>query len=345
MASQFFADFEAQPPSRTLSALHTEAWIGSEPEETACATSAENHLGYASMLSHIANSLTSVLGYPTTPASTSYSASDSTDGSSSLMLMPKISIPLAPSRSYAPEGVATWFDAYSETFLPNLPFLHISTLDFETHKRSSLLNCQLPHPSGHKRLALLHQVVCSTQLCERRLDVSTPSYRSSLLALARDARLWELAESSDHVLNSDCEESWLRWVRSEERRRTYFAILFLVSATGIYCNQAPDIDLRVISLQLPSEEALWNADSAIEWYDQISSSHLQREKEFKTIFCHLFISSAVAESADGAHEPHLALSSIEPVTSVTTSRHRPDVSEFGCLTLISALNLLVHRWC
>jgi hypothetical protein len=182
--------------------------------------------------------------------------------------------------------------------------------------------------------ALFHQVVCGTQLGEDKFDFVALGHRCSLVALACESRFWVSRDAASYE-NADINE-WLRWVQAEEKKRVYFAILFLMSATTTYCTQMPEPAIGPLNLSLPCDEALWEAEIPETWWD-LAALHPLQQSNLLSELGRLFNQSAEARSVSHLEPPRHG-SSVEPENS------GPQISEFGCLALISTLNLLVYQW-
>ncbi|OCK76774.1 hypothetical protein K432DRAFT_428480 [Lepidopterella palustris CBS 459.81] len=143
------------------------------------------------------------------------------------------------------------------------------------------------------------------------------------------------------------DSDWLAWTEEEERKRTYFAILVVMSSTVNYLNIQPFLNPKGIDLTLPADEDLWEAKTAACWR-QLSQT-TPDPPHFREELGNLFLNqedSAQAEdicnnkSPDDATEPDkVPFLDFSATESQNSARTLP--SQFGCLVLIAALNVMV----
>ncbi len=99
----------------------------------------------------------------------------------------------------------------------------------------------------------------------------------SLAALIQDAGLSKSIGSFSSRGRNEVDEmyldnDWLLWAMEEERKRTYFSFFYMASSLTTYLNTQSFLEIRDIDLSLPSDEDLWEAQSAASWREIISSN-------------------------------------------------------------------------
>lgn len=147
---------------------------------------------------------------------------------------------------------------------------------------------------------------------DKSLEDLTIGHTISLRALVRDAALEKPKPTADEPAACGCGccadknvSQWLRWVRVEERKRTFFAYFSLLSSTLMYLDSIATVDWREIGYDLPCGEKVWLADSSSAWSEAIRTDPLQ--PQFAEAVRHLFENDAAADGqirACGTHSPN-----------------------------------------
>lgn len=188
--------------------------------------------------------------------------------------------------------------------------------------QAMLLNVIYGHNCGDKTSADIASVHCAALVSlARAAELARPD------AIHEEDFLGE----DEHFEDSD----WVRWKKVEERKRTLYGVFILSSLLVSAYNHSPALTNSEIRLDIPCDETLWEADSAIKWKSlggqasaQANSisfayalSHLLTASQRQPSFCHL----GTAPFGSGVGSDSINFSDLKPST-------------FGCLILINALH-------
>lgn len=163
---------------------------------------------------------------------------------------------------------------------------------------------------------------------------------AALVSLARAAELARpdaAPHDDDRSGDEECLEDadWIEWKKVEERKRTLYAVFILSSLLVSAYNHSPALTNSEIRLDLPCDEALWEADSAIKWRSMGGASVSQSNSvSFAYALSHLLTASQRQPSHSGSGQQPFG-SGIK-IENIPSSDLRP--STFGCLILINALH-------
>ncbi|CAH0055497.1 unnamed protein product [Clonostachys solani] len=175
---------------------------------------------------------------------------------------------------------------------------------------------------------------------DKSLEELTIGHTISLRALVRDAALEKPKAMADETAVCGCGccadknvSQWLRWVRVEERKRTFFAYFSLLSSTLMYLDSIASVDWREIGYDLPCGERVWFADSASAWSEAIRTDPLQ--PPFAEAVRYIFDRDAAADGQIGACGPHSTSSGYR---GRRQHMDRLLQNEMSCFLLITAIH-------
>ncbi|CAH0025763.1 unnamed protein product [Clonostachys rhizophaga] len=175
---------------------------------------------------------------------------------------------------------------------------------------------------------------------DKSLEDLTIGHTISLRALVRDAALDKPKATADEPAVCGCGccadksvSQWLRWVRVEERKRTFFAYFSLLSSTLMYLNSVATVDWREVGYELPCGEQVWLADSSSAWSEAIRTDPMQ--PQFAKAVRHLFENDAAADDQSRAFGPH---STSNGYRGRRQHMDRLLQTEMSCFLLITAIH-------
>ncbi|KAF2806542.1 uncharacterized protein BDZ99DRAFT_479777 [Mytilinidion resinicola] len=184
----------------------------------------------------------------------------------------------------------------------------------------------------------------------KQIEESMLGHMSCLGSLVQDAQLSKpMSEFNYGPMKPGPDDDWFLWAAEEERKRTYFAVLVCQSSAVNYLNIQPYLHSKGIEWTLPVDEDLWEARTAASWRelrrrtpdaprfkDELALLFANPAPSFKTVAD--FPTSTTGEHQElESDEPHFAAT--QAVTDISTNRRLP--SQYGCLVLIGALNVMV----
>ncbi|KAI9716637.1 MAG: hypothetical protein M1828_007615 [Chrysothrix sp. TS-e1954] len=136
--------------------------------------------------------------------------------------------------------------------------------------------------------------------------------------------------------NGDEANQWHKWIVTEERKRTLFAIFHMSSLLVSAYNHAPALMNSEIQLDLPCDEELWTAPNARLWGAKGGSVFADHQAlHFSTALGSL-LSASQFQNQQQTMSPDRPFGSGIPLAQVPQSHIKP--STFGCLVLIDALH-------
>jgi hypothetical protein len=164
-------------------------------------------------------------------------------------------------------------------------------------------------------------------------DGSSPTHSDSVEQQTEDT---EMGEAGMEHIPDDLQTRWLAWKTREERKRCFFAIFILSSLLTTAYNQTPTIMNSEILLDLPCEEALYEARSAEQW--QELGGQAAAEASCVSFATALSVLLSAYSREDNGHEGN-SWNGRHPLSQGDTCGDN-DIkpSTFGCLVLINALH-------
>ncbi|CAG9962924.1 unnamed protein product [Clonostachys byssicola] len=175
---------------------------------------------------------------------------------------------------------------------------------------------------------------------DKSLEDLTIGHTISLRALVRDAALEKPKATVDELAVCGCGccadkhvSQWLRWVRVEERKRTFFAYFSVLSSTLMYLDSIATVDWREVGYDLPCGEQVWLADSASAWSEAIRTDPLQ--PPFAEAVRHLFENDAAVDDQKRPFGPH---TSSNGYGGQRQHMDRLLQTEMSCFLLITAVH-------
>jgi hypothetical protein len=145
---------------------------------------------------------------------------------------------------------------------------------------------------------------------------------------------------SPHGEAVDEHTQWIQWKKTEERKRTYFAVFAMSSLLVSAYAHAPRILNSEIRLDLPCEEDLWSVDNPQAWVAMGGPMIAQtRGLSFHAAMSYLLEASTrhAAERANKSYSQ--AFGGNLSANDTTESDIRP--STFGCYVLINSLHVYI----
>ena len=135
----------------------------------------------------------------------------------------------------------------------------------------------------------------------------------------------------------DDQIEWVTWKVAEERKRTLYAVFILSSLLVAAYNHAPALTNSEILLDLPCDEDLWAAESALAW-NALGGLRIAEQKAitFSTALGTLLSASQRQGQNFGMPAYQQPFGSGVPLENIPESDLKP--STFGCLVLINALH-------
>ncbi|QSS65384.1 DNA binding regulatory protein AmdX [Histoplasma capsulatum] len=231
--------------------------------------------------------------------------------------------------------------AYVTYFHPHLPFLHISTLDFDSPEYSG----SLKNPSGQLNSGslpvsggggcLILSMAAIGAFLARAAELTHPIMAENL---PPDQLGYTPGGGDMHMdgINAQAwhdHREWMRWKIVEERKRTLYAIFTLSSLLVSAYNHSPPLMNSEIRLDLPCDEQLWAAESAQAWASLGGTTAHHREIPFSVALTTLLTASHRRQSGS-PQQKHFSVNA--PGDDHPQSDVKP--STFGCLVLIHALH-------
>lgn len=203
-----------------------------------------------------------------------------------------------------------------------------------------------PHQPEHEDTplwlvqAMLLNVVYGHNCGDKTAADIASNHCAALVSLARGA---ELAKPYPSFVTNDswmsagqdmsADIEWLEWKTLEERKRTLYSIFVLSSMLVMAYNRAPALTNSEIRLDLPCDEELWAAESALAWRGLGGMAAVKsRSVPFAGALTHLL---TAAQREKQTMEQGIGLDSWSPHETVKAVL-KP--SSFGCLVLIDALH-------
>ncbi|KAF2498140.1 hypothetical protein BU16DRAFT_558216 [Lophium mytilinum] len=233
-------------------------------------------------------------------------------------------------------------------------------------KRSSFESSDMPPPD----VSIIQAFIQYIQFCfcegNQVLEQVAVQHICCLASLVQDAGLGKLNVTMPPSLHPEdaVSSDWHTWALFEERKRTYFCAYFVCSAGLTLINPAqPFIGHSHIELELPCREALWEADTEEQW--KALGIEAADVCPLQSTLSSLFppkidtppdtsIDMHALGSVDRTVKMAIAMIAAHTVqqpameSPMDTARLNHDlisnVSEFGCLVLILALNESVWAW-
>ncbi|OAL53155.1 hypothetical protein IQ07DRAFT_352119 [Pyrenochaeta sp. DS3sAY3a] len=129
------------------------------------------------------------------------------------------------------------------------------------------------------------------------------------------------------------------WIRDEERKRSLFSLMCFVSMNHTFLNGLPDIDISSANLRLPCDESLWEAETPEVWRARFVALPKKRLPTFRGEMAKLFAQNHELYSTSRSG------SSGVNGTDIPSSDGPSQITEFGCLILVAALNQQVWKTC
>ncbi|KAF2801797.1 uncharacterized protein BDZ99DRAFT_504290 [Mytilinidion resinicola] len=232
-------------------------------------------------------------------------------------------------------------------------------------RRSSYESSQMPPPD----VSVIQAFIQYIQFCfcegNQVLEQVAVQHICCLASLVQDAKLGKVnvaasTRASENAVNSD----WHTWALFEERKRTYFCAYFVCSAGLTLINPAqPFIGHSHIELELPCREALWEAGTEKQWkaLGIEAADVCPLQSTLSSLFPPKIVpppETTIDLGALGSVERTFKMSiamiaahteqgpAMEPLTNTASIKTDliSNVSEFGCLVLILALNESVWAW-
>ena len=95
--------------------------------------------------------------------------------------------------------------------------------------------------------------------------IASLARKAGLLGVSKDATLYSPTHQSDLAPGptSTSNFDWTRWVEQEKRLRLMYLIFLCDVALAVYFNSSPEFDPFEIRLPLPTDDAAWEANSAV----------------------------------------------------------------------------------
>lgn len=138
---------------------------------------------------------------------------------------------------------------------------------------------------------------------------------------------------------TDLQTQWITWKTAEERKRTLFAIFIVSSLMTTAYNHTPTIMNSEILLDLPCDEGLYNAETALQW-QQLGGLALAEQSAVS--FAGALSTLLTANQRQGRNYASSAYNSNNPLGALQAGDGMADnelrPSTFGCLVLINALH-------
>ncbi|MCJ1354799.1 MAG: hypothetical protein MMC33_004789 [Icmadophila ericetorum] len=211
--------------------------------------------------------------------------------------------------------------------------------------QAMLLNVIYGHNCGDKTSADIASTHCAALISLARAAELTGPVLSGLSSQPGFMQHIPVPTDEDVRMNDDgwnvqgmSENSeWLAWKTGEERKRTLYAVFILSSMLVSAYNHAPALTNSEIRLDLPCDEELWSADSALAWYSLGGKAMAdQRATPFASALSSLL-------TASQRHQQQHQMPQVYgqyPGSRMTGMEHTVDFqpSTFGCLVLINALH-------
>jgi hypothetical protein len=133
---------------------------------------------------------------------------------------------------------------------------------------------------------------------------------------------------------------WIQWKKTEERKRTYFAIFSMSSLLVSAYAHSPRILNSEIHLDLPCEEDLWAVDNPQAWV-ALGGPMIAQTQGLSFISAMTYLLEAKARhSTSRLRNSHTqAFQGYQPLNGPAESDIRP--STFGCYVLINAMHVYI----
>ncbi|KAF2470158.1 uncharacterized protein BDR25DRAFT_37472 [Lindgomyces ingoldianus] len=132
---------------------------------------------------------------------------------------------------------------------------------------------------------------------------------------------------------------WIQWKKTEERKRTYFAVFSMSSLLVSAYAHAPRILNSEIRLDLPCEEDLWSVDNAQAWVAMGGPMFAQTKGlSFNAAMTYLLEASMRQQPEPRSHNTFS-----QPFGTNQNDNTESDIrpSTFGCYVLINALHVYI----
>jgi hypothetical protein len=184
----------------------------------------------------------------------------------------------------------------------------------------------------------------------KQIEESMLGHMSCLGGLVQDAKLSKpMPKFKYDSAKPGPNDDWLLWAAEEERKRTYFAVLVCMSSAVNYLNIQPYLNPKGIEWTLPEEEDVWEAKTAAAWREM--RQRTPKPPKFQEELALLFVNPNLSFQAEtdfyntaGGEQQELIsgeMSFPSPQTVTDLSPYHRLPSQYGCLVLIGALNVMV----
>jgi len=215
--------------------------------------------------------------------------------------------------------------------------------------QAMLLNVIYGHNCGDKTLAGIASTHCAALVnLARAADLTKPlpefSHENAQFQRMKQDDVHTGAEETGfgqwngtgNYNTLDVLSEWHRWKLGEERKRTLYAIFILSSLCVSAYNHAPALMNSEIGLDLPCDEALWSADSAVSW--RSLGGHVTAEQSNLSFASAL--SSLLTASQRQQQRHHQPPPMFDQPTFGLENLPESDIkpSTLGCLVLINAIH-------
>ncbi|KAH9211051.1 hypothetical protein DL95DRAFT_512203 [Leptodontidium sp. 2 PMI_412] len=194
--------------------------------------------------------------------------------------------------------------------------------------------------------AMIHQIHLGFSFGDLVLEESTLGHVYSLMALVKDAMLSKPSTHPRARLSSQSVQThhdWLEWVEVEERKRTFFAVMIVMSATLTMFDSASLIDIQSTQLALPCQEFLWEAETVWAFKTGISMDP-EAPPLFQDEYGSLFKGEEDLVACDCNSDCYTDFAHNACGGTACGRRPKENLSGFGCLILISALSQTIIKW-
>jgi hypothetical protein len=151
----------------------------------------------------------------------------------------------------------------------------------------------------------------------------------------------EMFQKTSLADSTDEHSQWIQWKKTEERKRTYFAVFSMSSLLVSAYAHAPRILNSEIRLDLPCEEDLWSVDNAQAWVAMGGPMFAQSKGlSFNAAMTYLLEASMRQQSEPRSRNTYSqTFGGGQNMGESTESDIRP--STFGCYVLINALHVYI----